>query len=396
MKIIIKIILLLYMSSSMAEEYSTLYGLSLGDPLSTVSAKLGAHDQVIDLEGGAKVLVFMAPDHYAAIVTVPPKHDFIYSIQVTGEKSQGEQSIEGVVLGDEFSKVVDKFGDPTESRNAIDQQTNEEIKDTKIHLYGENFSFEVVGGKVTSIKLTYDGTLSSDNPADDKLMAEQPVEIQKVQKFILNEGYPEVFKEQRYRVSIENIQVIDLDFDGLNEVVVQYAPHYAQSPTIVIYQISKDGVVTRVNEGLAPGPLVKRGDYYLDSHANGEGVDFTLGKKPLSAEKRKEVAKSVVAKSKFGMIVQYENFFHADNRQAEKSYIDMSHVAPFSDELKCAGFEFAKIDSLLVGHVESKDNGQQVGFIAAAIGEETYFYKIFGIDDGGFLNKELTVIDTTK
>src|SRR5690242_5459319 len=91
-----------------------------------------------------------------------------------------------------------------------------------------------------------------------------PPAISAVQKYVLEKDYPEVFAGKNYRAKVEGSVIEDLDGDGQSEVIFHFMPHYRQSPTIVIYRITKDLAVTRVTEGLAPGPLHAITDDFLD------------------------------------------------------------------------------------------------------------------------------------
>ncbi len=93
----------------------------------------------------------------------------------------------------------------------------------------------------------------------------------------MEKEYPEEFGDTTYRTKIENVVVADLDGDGQPEVTVRFIPHYHRSPTVVIYRVAPDMTVTRVTEGLAPGPLVPVTGDFLDSHTLGEGADITIG-----------------------------------------------------------------------------------------------------------------------
>lgn len=391
MKIMLTLLWALICSSVNAEQFSSLYGFSLGDPITEVNNRLGDPDKVIDLEDKSKVFVYFSEEHYAAFVALAPKNETIYSIQVTGDKSSVSEGLDGVRLGDPIKKALDQFGEPSSSRDATDQQTNEKVEETLTHFYGENFSLEESNGVVSSIKLTYDETLSSDNPADEKQFAQQPEEIKKLRDFILNRDYPEIFKDKSYRVAIDDIQLIDLDKDGQMEAVVLFRPYYLQSPTIVIYQFLKDGTVTRLRESLAPGPLVKRGDYFLDSHELGMGVDFSVGDEDMPSEQFREIAES--ATNNFNLVVQYSNFLHGDSRTGLPMYIDMSHVDLISTSKACAEFQYSKVDGINVGY---KDGEKGAGMIAALVGKNIYLYQINAINQNGYLDKELTIMDTEK
>ena len=215
-----------------------------------------------------------------------------------------------------------------------------------------------------------------------------PEELIKVKKYILENDYPEVFGEENYRVAVDGFEIADFGNDGLVEVIILYRPHYLQSPTIVIYQIQKDGSVKRIREALAPGPLVKRTNDFLDSHELGEGADFDFFGKPISYEERKTVAKMAVEKG--GLVVQYKNFMHMDGRKGKSTYIDMSHVEPFDSEQTCASFEFSKVDFIYTA-VGSREDNKNLGAILAKVGNQVYMYEIAGIDKDGYLDKKVSI-----
>ncbi len=106
MKYYLFILVLILPGLLVAEEYDSLYGFSLGEPVTNVLKKLGVPDREIDLEDGSKVIIFFSEHHYAAFVSIRPNNDFIYSIQVTGDRSSADQSLAGIKLGDPFEKVV--------------------------------------------------------------------------------------------------------------------------------------------------------------------------------------------------------------------------------------------------------------------------------------------------
>ena len=217
-----------------------------------------------------------------------------------------------------------------------------------------------------------------------------PEELIKVQKYILEKDYPEVFGEKKYRTAVDGFEIADFGNDGLVEVIILYRPHYLQSPTIVIYQIQKDGSVKRIREALAPGPLVKRTNDFLDSHELGEGVDFDFFGKPISYEERKTVAK--MAAEKGGLVVQYKNFMHMDGRKGEGAYLDMSHVEPFDSKQTCASFEFSKVDFIYAA-VGSREDNKNSGAILAKVGNQVYMYEIAGIDKDGYLDKKISIYE---
>lgn len=393
-KLYVLLFMLFFSSSALSsEEHHSLYGFFLGAPTSQVSQKLGEPDKVIDFEDGSKAEAFIRNDHYVIFTSLPPKYNSIFSIQVSGRESSTDQGMDGIRIGSTLDAALKQFGKPEYFKEADDRVTGEKVDGANIYFYenfyGNKFSFEEKDGVVTSLKLTTDqAILSSDNPADQKIMAELPTEFKKVKEYILNFDYPELFGNQSYRIQIEAFKIVDLDNDGLKEVVMLFYPHYLQSPTVVIYQIQKNGDVKRVKEALAPGPLVKRGDYFLDSHELGLGVDISIGDKPFSLDMVKEFTNSD-SKNKFGLFVRYRDFMHVDSRSGDSIYIDMRHVELTSDLKDCSELEFSKVDKIEAGFDEDK----KVGFISAYIDESIYTYEISGIDEDGFLEKKLVVTD---
>jgi hypothetical protein len=210
-----------------------------------------------------------------------------------------------------------------------------------------------------------------------------PPKVAAVQKYLLEKDYPEVFGEQHYRIKVEDALVADVDDDGNEEVLLLVKPHYRQSPTIILFKVSKDLKVKRVIEGLAPGPLVKVSGDYLDCHTLGMGADVTAEGIEKDPKKRKEVV--AISLKEMGGVVEYRNFIHTDGREG-KVYVDMSHLdAP--KKASCESFEFSTVDAIKAG---SRDDGSG-NYLLALVGKELYMYKIKKITSDGFLQKTLTV-----
>jgi len=390
LKQIIFLLVVLLANSLTAEEVSTFYGFNLGDSPDTVRAKLGDPDKIVPLDNNVEALVYFKTEHYVVFVIAGVKNHYIDSIQVTGKNMPKQKSMQGVNLGDSLDQAIQTLGPATETRPATDQETGEIVPDTTIYFYGENYSFEQVNGFVTSIKITRDKTMSTDNPTDQRQLAEQPDELIRVLDYIKEQQYPELFEEQNYRVAIQAYKIFDLDDDRNNEVIILFKPHYLQSPTIMIYQVNEHGAVSRLTEALAPGPLVQRADYFLDSHEIGQAIDFEIGEKQSSPEIGRKMALSLSDEKSFGLVVQYPTFFHADNRKGLPMYIDMTHVQPFSADKTCANFEFSAAYNLMVGSTIENENNY--AFIAAQVNDEIYVYTIRGITASGMLEKELAIV----
>ena len=209
--------------------------------------------------------------------------------------------------------------------------------------------------------------------------------LETVRNYILNKDYPEVFGNDQYKTRIEGVLDADVDNDGSREIVIQYNPHYRQSAPILIYKISTDLTVTRVVEGLAPGPLQKVSGNYLDSHNLGDGVDFEI---PGGNATPETVLKSVTKNGGMGLVA-YDSFFHMDGRTGSPSFIDMRGVKLPTKKHDCAAFEFSKVKQIAVGHLR-EDSTQN--YLAAWVGDEIYVYLIRGVSNEGMLNKKVTII----
>ncbi|SNT40866.1 hypothetical protein SAMN05421640_0016 [Ekhidna lutea] len=211
-------------------------------------------------------------------------------------------------------------------------------------------------------------------------LSQFPTEIQQVFKYILEEEYLEQFDTLAYQFRPRDWEIIDIDQDGTTEVFLWIYPHYNTSPTIVIYQLTNDGV-NRIKEGLAPGPLVPRNDEYYSFHNIGSGVDFTI-------DKAKPGADSIMAVSSIKMkshITRYKNFIHFDKQIDSGGYLDMTHQDEFNDELSCANFQISTPDNITSGKIG------EANFFVAHVGELLYRYEISGFNDTGLLNKRITI-----
>lgn len=212
-----------------------------------------------------------------------------------------------------------------------------------------------------------------------------------IKNHILNNDYPEVFDEKTYRVTIENVIFDDIDGDGEMEAIVHYKPHYRQSPTIVFYQFVGNTKIIRFTEALAPGALVKLGDYYLDSHSLGHGVDFIVSDKDKPDAPRK-IVEATLNNASFGNLVLYRNFIHADGRRSSgvPTFIDLSYHTPLDSLNNCESFEFHDLKQIASGKIDGEK------YLAAWVGEEIYIYKIHEFSKAGFLTKNLWIIAAPK
>lgn len=211
--------------------------------------------------------------------------------------------------------------------------------------------------------------------------------FEELKRYLLEKDYPEVFEDNHYHVRIEDVLDVDIDNDGKRELVAQFRPHYRQSASVAIYKVSPELELTRVTEGLAPGPLQKVSGDYLDSHELGEAADFTVGQ---GQGKRGEADQALqIALAKFGGVVAYHNFYHVDARKKPTSYVDLRNVEPPSHAQDCSSFEFSKVRQIAAGSLR-EDSSKN--YLAAWVGDEIYVYLIRGISSQGMLDKKLWIV----
>ncbi|MBD3609496.1 MAG: hypothetical protein HUJ30_03010 [Gammaproteobacteria bacterium] len=211
--------------------------------------------------------------------------------------------------------------------------------------------------------------------------------LQAVQDYLLSgDDYPELFDDKPYRMKVQQVEYGDLDADGLDEVILLMKPHYRQSPTIVIFRVDRQLKVTRVIEGLAPGPLVALSGEHLDSHTLGAGVDVQISGTDSKQEKNPSLVMAML--KNMGAVVEYKNFYHMDSRSGRGVYIDMTHLSQPPVKDNCDNFEFSPLKAI---RVMSRKDGSG-NYLLAHTGSEIYAYKIHRFLDNGLMDKTLEVL----
>lgn len=217
-----------------------------------------------------------------------------------------------------------------------------------------------------------------------------PKEVNLVFDYMINKDFPELFNDKPFQFRPVRWAIIDIDDDGVTEVFLQTFPHYRQSPTITIYQVDKIDSVKRITEAFAPGHLIEvsQKQDYFDTHTTGTAVDMQLGSN--DPEKLKVFAKSSL---KFGMSpILFKNFIHTDKRDGDPIFLDLTYLNDYPTENSCANFQFSFPDNIVAGKID----GKKYKFLIAQVKDELYCYEIVGIDDNGWIEKQITVIDLPK
>lgn len=55
---------------------------------------------------------------------------------------------------------------------------------------------------------------------------EMPAEVRAVINYLMEEEYPELFKEQPYRIQLRGYEIADVDRNGAKEVFLLVEPHF--------------------------------------------------------------------------------------------------------------------------------------------------------------------------
>lgn len=197
--------------------------------------------------------------------------------------------------------------------------------------------------------------------------------------------YPEVYKKQPYRFRIRGHALGDVDGDGNTEVFLLVDAHYQQTPSILIYRVSKDGTIRKLIEGLAPGPLIKPNGDRIDAHSMALAFDATAGKVNDPLKFRKIALDTMKGKTGCTMVV-YPSFFHVDMPDHSRCFIDMTDREEVKSADKCEGIQFSKPSDIEVGNLKGVTGNPQ---LAVLVGRECYLYRITKITDEGFLEKQV-------
>jgi hypothetical protein len=211
-----------------------------------------------------------------------------------------------------------------------------------------------------------------------------PPEVELVREYILEYDYPEVFNGTTHQVQIENVLIADINNDGSQDAIVLFQPRFRQSPPIVFYAFDEDGNVSRLMEGLAPGPLRPVTGDLMDSHTIQRGVDVAVDGGGVTDS----IIDTALSNANFTGIVAYNTFLHLDMREGETVYIDMTHAEIPDEEQDCANFEFSHVLDVAAGTIAGSDGN----YFAAWVDGQIYVYRIEKFRPDGRIDKALWVL----
>lgn len=147
-------------------EFFTLHGYKIGQPLSFAKQRLGEPDKVFPYPDGWKAYAYQREGYNVIFETDNTRPDLITSIQIDGERNPPNMGVDGIELGSDAKKVIEKLGNPTQRKQAEDVAMKALVPDAYINFYGNGFSFEEKNNKVSSIKVIFGGPAKSGNRPD--------------------------------------------------------------------------------------------------------------------------------------------------------------------------------------------------------------------------------------
>jgi len=156
---------------SLAGNYYTLYGFKIGQELKVAKRQFGEPDKVIPFEDGWKAYAYRREGHSVIFETDNTRPDLIISVQIEGEKNPQNMGLDGVDLGSDAKKAIEKLGNPSQRKQSVDLKTKKIVPNTYVNYYGNNFSFEEKENKGTSIKIVFGGPAQAgDRPNFDAFL----------------------------------------------------------------------------------------------------------------------------------------------------------------------------------------------------------------------------------
>jgi len=224
-------------------------------------------------------------------------------------------------------------------------------------------------------------------PAHAQSLGDFPPDVQAVFRHLLANDVPEQYGNLKPKLRPQDYEIIDIDQDGIREVFFWTAPHFHQTPPILIFQITDDGTAKRVTEALAPGPLVATTGDKADSHRTGFAVDEQIPR--ASPDDLSLMIKSFI---RFRMqVVEFKYFYHTGRAGDSGGYLDMTHQDHLTEENRksCRDFQLSDTNAISAGRIGDSEHP----YFVALASNKIEIYRIRGIDRFGFLDKTIWRID---
>lgn len=150
---IITILSFFFLLPLQARHYFVLGGFKLGQKISDVKAGFPKMKLMHTYPDGVKVFGFMNGKIQVLLETEPKNPDFVWSIQISGDANEKHYGLGETNLGLPEKELLARFGTPLDKKDGV----NEILKKpyTAYQYFGNdsNFSFEVIDGRLMSIKI---------------------------------------------------------------------------------------------------------------------------------------------------------------------------------------------------------------------------------------------------
>lgn len=150
---IIAILSFFFLLPLQARHYFVLGGFKLGQKISDVKVGFPKMKLMHTYPDGVKVFGFMNGKVQVLLETEPKNPDFVWSIQISGDTNEKHYGLAETDLGLPVKELLARFGTPLDQKDGV----NEILKKpyTAYQYFGSdsNFSFEVIDGRLMSIKI---------------------------------------------------------------------------------------------------------------------------------------------------------------------------------------------------------------------------------------------------
>lgn len=128
----------------------------LSQKFSIVQEQLGKPSKVHTFPDKFEAHIYQYKGFQLIFEKNPMNPNFIYAVQLTGTESPEETCLGKICLSSSKDDVLREAGTPTGIKEAVDEVTGKPVPETQYYSYKNpgNFSLEIKGGKVSSIKIT--------------------------------------------------------------------------------------------------------------------------------------------------------------------------------------------------------------------------------------------------
>ena len=191
----------------------------------------------------------------------------------------------------------------------------------------------------------------------------------------------ETFEKDTGQFTVRGVALLDIDGDGRPEAFVWLTPTFQQTPTVLVYRLTRSGEPHLLREQLVPGRLEPSSGRLRDPHTLRLAIDMTTQER-VSEEK----VRSIFLPSGEGLsFVAYGTFVHSDDRNGFVGYTDLTDLKLPAGTLSCEAFEFSRVDALAGGGLVGDRKHR---YLVALTQDDVTIYAFNSIRDDDTLDKE--------